>query len=58
MIWVVSGVCVQVGMIYDHSNIWANIQQEAQPWNMAWNLLIPIHWKPFFGTQVGLLLRV
>lgn len=45
-------VFVQVGMLYDHSNIWANTQFEAQPWNMVWNLRNPALWKPFFGTQV------
>uniref|UniRef100_A0A7S3R2T6 C2 domain-containing protein n=1 Tax=Dunaliella tertiolecta TaxID=3047 RepID=A0A7S3R2T6_DUNTE len=42
----------EVGMIYDNSNMWANVQQEAQPWNMTWNLLSPLHWRPFFGTQL------
>ncbi|KAF5837475.1 hypothetical protein DUNSADRAFT_4277 [Dunaliella salina] len=42
----------EVGMMYDNSNMWANVQQEAQPWSMSWNLRSPLHWRPFFGTQL------
>ena len=43
---------VQVGMVYDQSNIWANMQVDAQPWSMKWSLSNKRLWKPFFGVQV------
>ncbi len=41
---------VQVGMVYDHTNIWANVQPSAQPWEMRWNMADEKAWQPFFGT--------
>lgn len=44
---------VQVGMVYDHTNMWANIQVSSHPWEIVWALNDTRFWRPFFGTQVG-----
>ncbi len=39
-------------MIYDHTNVWANIQTSAHPWEMEWNLGHDKQWQPFFGLYL------
>lgn len=42
----------EVGMIYDHTNMWANVQTTAHPWHMHWQLGDLRHWRPFFGPML------
>ena len=39
-------------MLYDHTNMWANIQSSAQPWEMRWDLEDQKAWLPFFGLYM------
>jgi hypothetical protein len=39
----------QVHMVFDGSNMWANVQREAAPWKLAWDLRDAASWRPFFG---------
>jgi hypothetical protein len=39
-------------MIYDHTNMWANIQTSAQPWAMEWNIDNDEKFQPFFGLFI------
>lgn len=39
-------------MIYDHTNMWANVQHTAQPWDMAWKLTEYNQWRAFFGLYL------
>lgn len=43
---------LQVGMVYDHANMWANIQVSAHPWEIHWQLNDHRFWRPFFGYQL------
>lgn len=45
---------LQVGTVYDHTNMWANIQSSSQPWEMKWNLNDQSAWLPFFGLFMPL----
>lgn len=40
----------QVGMVYSSSNIWANIQPTAAPWDISWSLTNTTQWKSLFNT--------
>ncbi len=42
----------QVGAVYNHSNVWANVQVAAGPWEVSWQLNDARCWKPLFGPQV------
>ncbi|KAJ9514810.1 hypothetical protein QJQ45_028482, partial [Haematococcus lacustris] len=42
----------EVGCVYDHSNIWANVQADAHPWAMSWRLADPRMFTPFFGPRI------
>lgn len=39
-------------MIYDHTNMWANLQLTSQPWEMDWRLTQGDNWRPLFGTYL------
>eukprot|EP00803_Ostreobium_quekettii_P007255 evm.model.scf_2352.1 EVM.evm.TU.scf_2352.1 scf_2352:18035-21805(-) len=41
----------EVGVVFDDTNIWANIQRTAEPWTMSWDLCDPKMWRPFFGAH-------
>lgn len=45
---------LQVGMVYDGINMWANVQASGQPWDMRWNLGARREWRPFFGDVLPL----
>ncbi len=44
---------LQVGGVYDHHNIWANVQLSGAPWDIDWHLMDARFWRPFFGLMVG-----
>lgn len=37
-----------IGMIFNDDNIWANIQDDAKPYSIDWNIHNPKKWRPFF----------
>lgn len=39
--------------MYNHSNVWANIQVSGAPWEVHWDLTDNRNWKPLFGVMVG-----
>eukprot|EP00798_Chlamydomonas_sp_ICE-L_P015518 gene15518-21607_t len=39
----------EVGMVYDHTNMWANFQMTGQPWCLKWNFGDGGQWNGFFG---------
>ena len=43
--------CLQVHMVYNGSNLWANFQHTCQPWRMSWHLADDRLWTPFFGRS-------
>lgn len=44
-----TGEMRDVGMLYDGTNMWANVQSTGQPWEMRWELGRRGDWRPFFG---------
>ena len=38
-------------------NIWANIQPEARPFMMQFNVLDTSQWRPFFGNRLPSLMK-
>lgn len=40
-----------VGMIFNDENVWANIQNEAAPFSIDWNMHNPKKWYPFFNVD-------
>uniref|UniRef100_A0A061S480 Coiled-coil and c2 domain-containing protein 2a-like n=1 Tax=Tetraselmis sp. GSL018 TaxID=582737 RepID=A0A061S480_9CHLO len=49
-----SEICplIEVGVLFDDANIWANIQIDGHPKNVNWDLTQPGSWKPFFGPVI------
>ena len=43
--------CLQVHMVYDGSNLWANSQHTCQAWRLSWHLADERLWTPFFGRS-------
>ena len=43
---------LQVGMVYDGQNMWANVQVEGHPWSMTWDFTNANQWRPFFGLAM------
>jgi len=41
-----------VGAVFDHTNIWANVQSEGLPSDMKWDLASTRCWRPFFGAAL------
>ena len=41
-----------VGVVYDQSNVWANIQPSGHPWDISWDLRQAAGWRPFFGPVI------
>ena len=39
---------LNVGMVFNDRNMWANIQEKGEPWNMSFDLDDQRHWKPLF----------
>ncbi|KAK9808578.1 hypothetical protein WJX72_000007 [[Myrmecia] bisecta] len=39
----------EVHMVFDGSNMWANIQMHAEPWQISWDLEDRNAWRPFFS---------
>jgi hypothetical protein len=40
-----------VGIVFDEQNIWANIQSDAEPYRIDWNLHDTGKWFPFFSPE-------
>eukprot|EP00741_Cyanophora_paradoxa_P005183 tig00000852_g5023.t1 len=41
----------EIHYIFDHSNIWVNVQATAVPSRMSFSLGVESAWKPFFGAR-------
>jgi hypothetical protein len=43
----------QVGAVYYHCNLWANVQPCGSPWDISWSLGDVRSWRPLFGPHVS-----
>lgn len=44
-------ILYSVGMIFNDENVWANIQKDASPHSIKWNIHNTKEWYPFFSLE-------
>jgi coiled-coil and C2 domain-containing protein 2A len=43
-----------VGVVFNHENVWANLQTDAEPYRIDWNFHDKGKWLPFFSPEFPL----